>query len=125
MNSQLLAIGLCGALGAIARFELTAWAQLLTGARFPVGTLVINGAGSFLFGLLFGLSGSLPPSWRAPLGSGLLGAFTTFSAFSVDTVQLIESGELRLAAVNAAGSVGLGLLAAWLGLAAARVLGPQ
>lgn len=118
----LLGIAGCGAAGALARYALGAWLQEAANLRFPVGTLVINVLGSFLLGLLFAAADRLAPEWRVAVGTGFLGAFTTFSTFSVDTVRLIGAGEPRLALLNAAGSLALGLLAAWGGLSLGAAL---
>ena len=87
-----------------------------------IGTLIINIFGSFVLGFLLGLGDRVDPTWRVGLGVGLLGAFTTFSTFSVDTVRLIQDAQPGLAALNVLGSVGLGLLAAGAGLAASRAM---
>ena len=90
---QLLGIGLCGALGAMLRYGVALW---IPPGRIPWGTLAVNVVGSFLLGLLVALSleGHLVPrAWRLPLTTGFLGAFTTFSTFSVETVRLLQQGE--------------------------------
>lgn len=91
---------------------------------FPWGTLVINVSGSFLLGVLFGLEFRrvLPPDARLALAIGLIGAYTTFSTWSVETLRLAQSGSYGLAAVNAIGSTMLGLVAAWLGVALGRLV---
>jgi len=86
-------------------------------AQFPLSTLVINIVGSFLLGLLVARIWPIAPSWlRAGLGTGLLGAFTTFSAFAVALVTLTRSGAGWVAVVYLVLSVALGLAAAFLGL---------
>ena len=107
-----------GALGALARHALTLWAARMYPA-FPLGTLGINVVGSFLLGLTVALTlrGAVPEAWRVAFGTGFLGAFTTFSTFSVDTVRLLQAGEGRALGLYLLGNVGLGLLAAFAGMA--------
>ena len=85
---MLLWIAFGGALGAVARYGLGGWVHSWMGMRFPWGTLVVNLAGSLLIGFLIrGLEGSaVAPEMRAVLTIGLLGAFTTFSAYTFETV---------------------------------------
>lgn len=105
------------------------WAQQAThallGRGFPYGTLLVNVAGSFLMGFLYvylaGRAG-LSQEIRLALLVGLLGAFTTFSTFSFETMAPIEDGESVKAAINVVASVGLCLLGCWLGLALGRQL---
>lgn len=107
-----------GALGAIARFLVSAGVYQWLGTFFPWGTLTVNVAGSFAIGLLFSHLSDV--AWfhsiaRPFLVVGFLGAFTTFSAFSLDTVEMIEDGRALLALTYAVGSVVLCCLAAYLG----------
>jgi len=115
-NLLLIAIG--GAVGAVSRYSLAHLAINLFGKGFPFGTLIANFVGSLLMGLLFGLveSGSLWPHARIALGVGFLGAFTTFSTFSLDTVLLIQQGDWQKAALNMLLNVGLSISAVFLGL---------
>ena len=95
------------------------------GRQFPYGTLVVNVLGCLLMGILFVLLSerlTLGPVWRAGLLIGLLGGFTTFSAFSMETVTLIEEGALLKASLNVLLSVFTCLAATWLGMIAARQL---
>src|SRR3546814_699477 len=109
MQPQLLAaIAFGGALGAVARHLTVAQVALWTGHGFPFGTLAVNVAGSFAMGLIVELSAlvwSPAPELRAFLTVGFLGAFTTFSTFSLETVLLYERGELLLCAAYAVGLV--------------------
>jgi CrcB protein len=96
-----------------------------TGAAFPFGTMGVNVLGSFLMGLIagyFALKGSLPEGARLFLTTGILGGFTTFSAFSLDAVMLYQRGEIGAAAGYALGSVVLSILALMAGLAIVRGL---
>lgn len=112
---MLLAIGLGGAVGAIARYSL---GLLFVGQTFPWGTLTINVAGSFIIGALWSLCGEQDwfLSWgRGFLLVGILGGFTTFSAFSLETLLLINNGRIAVATTYVMASVGLCLLSVWLG----------
>ncbi|MHA1568115.1 MAG: fluoride efflux transporter CrcB [Alphaproteobacteria bacterium] len=123
--NQLLAIGLGGAVGAVLRFLVSTGVHRLAGRDFPYGTLSVNVLGSLLMGFLYILlieRLSFGGEWRAVLLVGLLGAFTTFSTFSVETLNLIENGELMKAGTNIVLSVSLCLLAAWAGIFAGRQL---
>ena len=93
--------------------------QSVGGTRFPWGTLAVNVAGSLVLGFLLGASlarTGAAPAARAFWGIGILGAFTTFSTFSYETVALLQVGDWKAAAANVALNVGLGLAAVVLGL---------
>jgi CrcB protein len=123
----LLYIALGGALGAAARYELGSWIHSWAGSAFPWGTFAINAIGSFLIGLtLHYLEGiAATPELRALLTVGILGAFTTFSTFTYETIVLIQDGAWPRAALYALGSLVVGLLAVGGGLyLGARVLQP-
>lgn len=116
---SIVAVGIAGAAGAIARYAFGEYVVGRLASGFPLGTLLMNVTGSFALGFLAGGgagAGTWSPALRLAVTTGFLGAFTTFSTFSVDTVQLWESGRLGLAAVNVIGSVVAGLLGAWAGL---------
>lgn len=122
---QVLAIAGGGALGALARFWMAGEVYRLLGRDFPWGTLVVNVLGSFLIGFLIVLfleRSAAGPEVRSAVIVGFLGAFTTFSTFSLETLNLIEAGELARALINVAGSVAACLTACWLGLALGRSL---
>jgi len=115
---RLLAVAAAGALGALARYGLSGLVHRWAGPSFPWGTLVVNLLGCFLLGLLATLSverWTLSATSRAAVLIGFLGAFTTFSTFSWETLQLLREGAVARALLNAAGSVLLGLVAAWAG----------
>jgi CrcB protein len=120
-----LFIALAGALGALARWRISDWAQQSSPSLLPLGTMTVNIVGSFLLGVLISasLGGSVPETWRVPLATGFLGSFTTFSTFSVETIQLIEQGQLRLAMFNLLLQLSLGLVSAAGGLALGRAIG--
>jgi len=122
---QLLAIAGGGALGAVFRFGVSNGVYRLLGRDFPYGTLAVNVIGSLLIGLLFTLFVerlALSAEWRSAIFIGLLGAFTTFSAFSFETISLIQSGALFRAMLNILLSIILCLGATWLGLGLGRQL---
>ena len=118
-----LFVAVGGALGATARYATGLWEARLLGKGFPWGTLIVNVAGSFLMGVLIVLMAHSSANRFAPLLlTGILGGFTTFSAFSLDAVTLYERGQLGLAAAYVLGSVVTSLAALAAGLAAARSL---
>jgi CrcB protein len=111
------------AIGAPARYLVDGWVHDRTGATFPWGTFAVNVSGCFVLGVLTGLGlyhhlGSTP---RTVLGTGGMGAYTTFSTFSFETVRLAEEGSLDRAVGNAVGGLVAGLAAAALGLALAAL----
>ncbi|MEM7258797.1 MAG: fluoride efflux transporter CrcB [Pseudomonadota bacterium] len=113
-----LAIAAGGALGAVLRYVLVSLAALVSGG-FPLGTLVVNTIGSFVIGVLAALwmfSGEPQPAVRLFFQTGLLGAFTTFSAFSLDTMVLWQNGHSYAALLNTVLNVVLCLLAVSAGL---------
>ena len=121
---QYLAIAAGGALGALLRFWSSTSIHRLMGQSFPYGTLFVNVVGSLLMGFLYILLTSrmeLPVVWRAFFLVGLLGAFTTFSTFSMDTLQLLEKGELLRAVLNVFSNVVICIAAAWVGVTVGRI----
>ena len=116
---QILLIGLGGFLGTVLRYLVGGWVQGGAGdSAFPWGTLTINLLGCFAIGLLAELSearGYLRPEMRGFLMVGVLGGFTTFSAFANETVNAVRDSAMTIALVNVAASVGLGLVAVWAG----------
>lgn len=120
---MVLAIAGGGAIGALLRYWMSGWLYALFGRGFPIGTLVVNVLGSLAMGFLYVWlveRSSLSAEWRAALLVGLLGAFTTFSTFSIETLNLIENGEMLKAALNMVLSVVLCVGAAWLGMIVGR-----
>ncbi len=118
-----LCVGVGGALGSMLRYSVGLW---LHGASrgLPWATVLVNVAGSLLAGLVFGLWLARAPdaaTLRALLLVGFLGGFTTFSAFSLETVGLLQNGQPLLALANVAANAGFSLLACWLGIALARL----
>ena len=123
--NQVLAIAGGGAIGALLRYWVSSGVYLLAGRDFPYGTLVVNVLGSLLMGFLYiwllerTLGGV---AMRAFVLIGLLGAFTTFSTFSMETLNLIEAGHMGKAILNTLMSVVLCIGAAALGVMLARQL---
>lgn len=115
----LLFIGMGGAMGAILRFSVTELMARLLGRGFPYGTLTVNLSGSLLMGVMFVLvqhSIISPHSWRPFVMVGMLGALTTFSSFSMDTVLLLEQGNLVKALLNVSLNVICCIMFAYLGM---------
>lgn len=114
-------IGLGGLIGAVLRYLIGAQAQEFSRSiSFPYGTLVVNAIGCLCIGILSYFTeyrGALTADVRAMLMTGLLGAFTTFSSFSFETVNLISAGQLAAAGANLAANNMLGLIAVWGGRA--------
>ena len=115
-----LAVAVGGALGSMARFWLAGAMAVLTGPRFPWGTLLINVLGSFVIGLVGGMTLSparvgMHPDIRIFLMTGVCGGFTTFSAFSLQTLELLQGGEVVPALGYAVGSVVLCVVATYCG----------
>jgi CrcB protein len=122
-----LHVALGGAIGSVLRYQvgraMTHWLGPQAVTAFPWATLTVNIAGSLAMGLLAGYLaryGEGGEQARLLLGVGLLGGFTTFSAFGLETVYLLRKGELLVAGSNIALSVAAGLLALWLGMGAGR-----
>lgn len=113
-----IGVGLAGGVGAVARLVLDGLLRARVRVAFPLGTTVINVTGSFLLGLVTGLAlvHGLPPEWRAVLGTGFLGGYTTFSTASYETVRLAQQRRYRAALLNGVGMLALALAAAGLGL---------
>ena len=120
----LMAVGIAGALGSLARYGVGLLAVRLLGERFAWGTLIVNLTGCFVIGVLMGLAehSQLPRELRIALVTGFLGAYTTFSAFGFETWSYVERGDYALALSNVAANVVLGLLLVMLGLLLGRML---
>jgi fluoride exporter len=123
MNYLLVFVG--GGLGASLRHAVNMAAAKAFGTAFPYGTFIINISGSIVMGLIAGylaFKGEATQHWRLFLMTGLLGGYTTFSAFSLDTALLYERGALGLAAFYALGSVGFSIAGLFAALALVRYL---
>ena len=108
-----LAVGIAGGLGAVGRYLVGAAVSLRFGGHFPLGTFVVNISGAFALGLLTGMA----PSTDAMriLGLGLLGGYTTFSTWMLESKRLAGERRTPVGAANLVASVLVGLLAVWLG----------
>ncbi|MBX0333054.1 fluoride efflux transporter CrcB [Pontibacter sp. HSC-14F20] len=114
----LLAIGAGSFIGGVGRYLLSQFIQTKNLTQFPVGTLVVNIVGCFLIGLVFGFAakGNLSEEWRLFLATGILGGFTTFSAFSLESVYMLQTEQYGQAILYILASVLLGLLATFAGM---------
>lgn len=124
--SQLIAVALGGAFGAVLRFLISSGVYHWLGRGFPYGTLTVNVIGSFLMGLLVEAlilqRIAITLEYRAAILVGLFGSLTTFSTFSLETVYLMEQGNFGKAALNVGISLFACIFAVWLGLLAGRSL---
>ncbi len=123
--NQLTFIAAGGAIGAVLRFLVSNGIHSFMSRDFPYGTLTVNVIGSFIMGLSYVMlieRLNLSPEWRAFIVVGLLGAFTTFSTFSIETLLLIQSSELSKALLNVILSVVLCVMGSWIGLILGRQL---
>lgn len=118
-------IAAAGSLGALGRYGLEGLVSNRVRGAFPWGTWMVNVTGSFVLGLVFTLMTErfLPhPNLRAAVTIGFLGAYTTFSTFSLETVRLFEDGAVMLGVANAVASVGAGIAAVYAGIWLGRAL---
>ena len=123
MRYAMIAIG--GALGAIARYEITNMIQGRVAGGFPYGTFIVNVSGCLIMGLVIGMLEEqviTNPNWRFLITTGFLGAYTTFSTFEAETFNAAMTGAFPIAAINVLGSVVLGYLGIVVGFVAARVV---
>jgi fluoride exporter len=121
----IVAIGIAGGLGALARYGLDGLISRRLASPFPWGTFAVNVSGAFVLGFLMTLMTeqlTAAPWLRSALTIGLLGAYTTFSTLSYETYRLLEDGAVGLAAANVLGSAGAGLAAVYLGVVLGRAL---
>jgi CrcB protein len=122
---MILFIASGGAIGAVMRYAASLGVYALLGRGFPYGTLFVNVAGSLLMGVLSVIMLDrviVDPEWRAAILVGLLGSFTTFSTFSIETLNLLEQGDMMKAVANIALSIILCLAAVWIGVLLGRQL---
>ncbi|GAB2628765.1 fluoride efflux transporter CrcB [Novilysobacter erysipheiresistens] len=123
---DLLLVGVGGFIGSIARYKLGGLVlQLAAQQRFPYGTFAVNVLGCLVMGLLAGVAARYEvfgPGTRLLLFTGVLGGFTTFSAFGLEATQLVRRGDFWIAALYAGSSVVLGIAAVWVGIRAVGLL---
>jgi CrcB protein len=120
---HLIFIALGGAGGALARHWMGNWVHALVDSKFPWGTLAVNLLGSFAIGLMYIViveRGMIHPDWRSVAIVGFLGAFTTFSTFSLETIALMENGQPVMALGYVLFSVTVCMLAVWVAMNMAR-----
>ena len=122
MNLLLVVLG--GGIGAGSRYLLGGWLHAQLGSGFPWGTFAVNALGSLMIGLVFGLAQAKSISAGATLflAVGVLGGFTTFSAFSYETMRLLANGSIGASFLNVAGQFAVGLVAVYSGFVAVRGL---
>ena len=123
LRTALIAVG--GATGSVLRYWMSNGIHQFMNGNFPYGTMAVNILGSLIIGALYVLLYErldVSPEWRALLIIGLLGGFTTFSSFSIETMNLIEAGETVKAGINILLSVSLCISACWVGMVLARQL---
>lgn len=120
--AKILLILLGGALGTLARYGASGFAHQKYNGVFPIGTLTVNLVGSFLIGLLWGIAenSTLNPNLRTFLFVGILGGFTTFSTYSLETLNLLRDGAFKLALLNILLNNVLGIVLAFSGLVIAK-----
>ena len=120
----LVFIALGGAGGAVSRYLLANWVHSLWEGHFPLGTLLVNMLGSAAIGVVFVLLERtlIHPDWRGVLMVGFLGAFTTFSTFSLETISLWEAGHMGQAMAYMVGSAVLCVLAAGMAIYSTRLV---
>jgi len=123
---RILLVGLAGLLGTLCRYWLSGAVSRRYGEAWPLGTLAVNLLGCFAAGLLFHLMQerqAFGETARAAVFVGLLGGFTTFSAYGLQTFELLREGRVGAAALNVVASNLLGLLLVWAGYGAGKLLG--
>ncbi len=120
-----LLVGIGGAIGSIARYGSGVFVGRLWPTTFPLGTMLVNITGSLIMGLFIGWLARTTPAWQADarlfFAVGVLGGFTTLSSFSLDTVTLLERGEVGQAALYVLGSVVISIAALFVGLLVMRM----
>ena len=121
--NYLIYVGIGGAIGAISRYSIYEWLNQLHPQKLYLATFIVNFAGSILVGILFVLAmekGVISTEARHLLIVGFLGAFTTYSAFSLDTIRLLENGQIGLAGLYVLGTTATCIIGAGLGIYGTR-----
>jgi len=118
-----LMVGIGGAVGSVLRFWIGSYVGGRLGSRFPYGTFVVNITGSFLIGMILTILAEKTQwsdNWRYLIPIGLIGGYTTFSAFEYETFRLFQDGQILGAGLNVGLSVVVGFIGVWAGAIAAR-----
>jgi len=121
---EILYLAVAGALGTVSRYLLSGGVYRLMGSDFAYGTLCVNILGSFVIGLIMQVginTDVIPRSLMVVITTGFLGAFTTFSAFSYETISYVENGVWVMAAINIIANVVICLLATWAGITVGKM----
>lgn len=125
MWSKILLLGVGGFVGSNLRYWISTWSVQLFGATMPYGTFIVNAVGSFILGFLtiYGTEViQLDPRMRLLIGTGMMGALTTFSTFSFETFMLIRQSKYFLALINIGANVLVALLAVYIGFIIAKAM---
>lgn len=124
MIAKFLFVAIGGVIGALARYILSAGTHKLYVGHFPLGTLLVNLSGSLVIGLLWGIFDQydLSHNWRLFFFIGILGSYTTFSSFGLDTFHLFRDGEMTLAVLNILLNNVLGILLVFIGYGITRLV---
>jgi len=121
---KIFIVGLGGFIGAVLRYGISGWVQKLFSGNFPYGTLAVNIIGSFILGYFLFISEgrfALNPLWRSFIAIGIIGALTTFSTFSYETIALLQESLYWQAGLNTLLNLILTLIAVWAGMVLARL----
>jgi CrcB protein len=120
----ILLIGTGSFIGGVFRYLASQFVQNRISAILPYGTLWVNIIGCFLIGLIYSLSdrGNLDPDWRLFFATGICGGFTTFSAFSIDTISLLRDGQFLPAFIYLSSTIFFGLIATLIGIAIPKLI---
>jgi CrcB protein len=124
MNSNILYVGIGGLLGSITRYLISLYFNKILPSAFPYGTFIVNISGCFLIGLVYGLSfkfANLSPAWRLFLATGFCGGYTTFSAFSYENMNLLQSANYTSFIAYTLLSIITGILATFFGVLLVKI----
>ncbi|NLK73357.1 MAG: fluoride efflux transporter CrcB [Clostridiales bacterium] len=123
--SKIMILGIGGFIGSNLRYWISLWAMVTFGNYIPFGTLIVNAIGSFILGLLtfYGIESiQIDPRIRLLIGTGMMGALTTFSTFSLETFNYLRDSDYSLALINIGLNVAVSLCAVWLGFMFAKAI---
>lgn len=123
---SIIIVGVGGFIGAVARYKISTWIlNSISCGKFPIGTFAVNIIGCLIIGILATLAQQYEvfnQNLRLMLFTGILGGFTTFSSFGLETIALLQEGEIFTALIYVLASVALGLLAVWVGMEVSRII---